>query len=332
MQEERMKILQMVADGKISADEAETLLRSLGSKQQQRQRQRRREHRHGPRPPRPPKPPKAPNMGQFAADIDNFTQGVERFVEGFVEGTVNNVVGGVAKAVRENVGSFANEFDQEFEDFDRAFDMSPTVIPIEPETSLDITNESGSLTFVSHDEPSLKITGAPKYQYHLNQKAGHIDLRNKRFGLDLTIHLPREVTQLSVRTEVSSIMALGLRQTPRDLQLKSEVGSIDVNLGTITTGRVLLKGEASRINLTLSEQSAVDVKASLGMGELDIRFPFNEVDQGPGYFSGSLNGGGAKVRVMSQHGEINIEPLVPLAADNSTTATDDDSDPPMKDS
>ena len=96
MQEERMKILQMVAEGKISADEAETLLRSLGSKQQQNQRtrQQRREHRHGPRVPRPPKPPKAPRMNQFTAEINNFTQGIERFVEGMV----GDVVGGVTDA------------------------------------------------------------------------------------------------------------------------------------------------------------------------------------------------------------------------------------------
>lgn len=327
MQEERMKILQMVAEGKISADEAETLLRSLGSKQQQtqRNRQQRREHRHGPgapRPPKPPKPPKPPRMGQFTTEINNFTQGIERFVEGMV----GDVVGGVTEAVRDNFDSFTKDFDQEFEDFDQAFDLSPTSLAVEPDTALFIKNEDGLLTLVSSDEPALKISGAPAHHYRLHQKNGRIELHNNRFGLNLTIHIPREVTQLSIQTELSAVMAMGLTHAPRDLQIKSQVGRIDLNLGTVTAGRVLLKTEASPINLVLSEQSAFDLKASKTMGDIKAHFPFDEVEQAAGYLSGSMNGGGAKIRLISAVGEIKIESLSPAGANQSPSPTSYDVD------
>ena len=302
MNEERMAILSMVAEGKITVDEAEALLQSLGSPEEtqprhqyKRKERRERRERRGRRPPRPPRPPRAPRVPE------EFIEGMHRFKEGmghFVHDVVNDVVEGVQE------GFEAFEF--EFEDFDEAFDTSPQTITVAPETSLVIKNEQGSLTIIGTDEPVLSVSGAPRQHYKLQHHRNQITIKSTRFGAALTVHVPRNVTQLGVKSQLSAVVAKNFHRLPRDIQIKTQTGNIDLELGTIAEGRILLKTQTGRVRLSLSEQSAFDLKASKAIGEIETGYPLEVIEQGPGYLYGNRNGGGAKIRLATQVGHIEI--------------------------
>ena len=308
MNEERMAILRMVSEGKITTDEAEALLKSLGSEKktdEPQPQERRRGKRRGPRPPRPPKPPKPPrgfrrpDMGNF--DMGNFADGMNEFAQEMSQ-FAHNVAGDVIHSVRDNFDAF----DREFEEFDENFDVSPQTIEIEPNTTLIIKSNDGSVMLLGTDEPTLSISGAPKMHYKVHRQGNRVEIKSKRFATTLIVHVPRNVQQLNVKTQLSSVVAEDLMLGPQDIQIQTQVGSVDLNLGIITDGRILVKTQVGNVKLAVSEQAAFDFKASKTMGNIDVDMPLADVTEGNGYLMGSYNGGGAKIRVASQVGGIQL--------------------------
>lgn len=296
MKEERMAILRMVAEGKINAEEAEMLLEALGGQEKtarQRGRARRKERRG--------------RRGDFA-----------RGMEDFVQGMVHDVVGSTHDAV----GRAFESFEKEFDFFDQELDSTPQTIPVSPGTTLSIKSNSGALTLFGTDEPELKVSGALKRHYKIRRNEQAIEIKANRFGAALTVHVPRAVERLGVNTNLGEIIARNFGPELKEIGIRTHTGNIALEMGTVTDGRILLKSHTGVVKLMLSEQSACEIKASTAhIGEIETELPLDITERGMGYLIGTLNGGGAKIRLATHTGEIFIEPLRQAPSTRSTSPT-----------
>ena len=282
MKEERLAILRMVAEGKINAEEAEMLLEALGGPEKGAREQARawRKQRRG---------------------RDDFTRGMGNFMHGIMQ----DVVG----SVNEAMGSAFNSFEKEFEFFDQEFDAAPEIITVSPGTTLGIESNSGALTLFGSDEPRLKISGTLKRHYSIKQQDDKVIVKANRFGVALTVHVPRAVERLMVKTNLGEILARNFTNSLKEVQIETHTGNIGLEIGPVREGRFMLKSHTGLIKLILSEQSACSIKASAThLGEIETTLPLEVSERGAGYLVGTLNGGGAKIGLTTHTGEIFIEP------------------------
>lgn len=314
MKEERMAILRMVAEGKISADEAETLLEALGASEETTEG--RRQHRHrrhrGPRPPRPPRPPRG--IGRFAEDMEHFAEGLAE---------------SISESVQEGLGSFDDEGDffREGDFFKQEFDASPQNLTIEPGTTLEVKTHSGALALFGTDEPQLKISGAHRRHYKIQQNGNRVQVKANRFGAALTIHIPRTVEQLSIKNHLGEIVARNLTASLKEIDIKSHTGSIALETGAIRDGKIWIKSHTGVIKVALSPQAACHVEAVADhMGEVETNLPLENLERGVGYLKGTLNGGGADIRLSTHTGRIQVEASTPVTGETHIDPEEDDFD------
>lgn len=288
-----MKILRMVAEGKINADEAETLLEALGG-QTERTSQRQRRARRGPygrRPPRAPRPPRG---------IGKFVTGMEHFAHDLTDSIMDSI---------EDSFGLSGE---EAEFFGQEFDTSPETFSIPPGATLAIQSNSGALTLFGTDEPELKISGALRRHYKVRQEDDQITVKANRFGAALTIHVPRTVERLVVKTNLGEIVGRNFSDTLKETQIQTHTGNIGFDVKTLSEGRIWLKSHTGTIKLSLPEQSACNIQAvAKTMGEIETDLPLDDIERGAGYLKGTLNGGGADVRIATHVGGIFIEASSP---------------------
>jgi len=295
MREERMAILRMVAEGKITADEAETLLAALGSQDegatqhQQRHQRRRGRGRSRGRFPKPPKPPKSlRGMGRFAADMEHFAE---------------DLAGTITESLQEGLGFW----DEDGDLFQGQFDTSPETVSVEPGTTLEIKTNSGAITLLGSDEPALMISGGLRQHYKIQQSGRKIEVKAKRFGTALTLHVPRTVERMQVKTNLGEITLRNFTNALKEAHLKTNTGNILFETGVVADGKIWLKSNTGLIRLLLSAQSACNLKAAVShMGEIRTNLQLDGLDRGPGYLKGTLNGGGADVRLVTNTGEIRL--------------------------
>ncbi len=300
MKEERMAILRMVAEGKINADEAEILLEALGRPKEKTKERRSRQHRRGRRGHRVPRPPRMPKgMGDFVESADNFAR---------------DLTDSIVDSVQESLGAF----EREFESFEQSFDSSPYITSVSPGTTLLIKSQAGGVTLFGTDEEALKVSGPLKKHYKVKQHHDKIEIKVKRFEAALTVHIPRSVERLIVKTQLGEVIGQNFTNSLQDILVKTQTGSINLAIGTITEGRIRLVSQTGQVKLRLSERSACEIKAAAAhMGEIETDLPLTAMQHGIGYLKGTLNGGGAKVHLETQTGGIFIE------ATEATEATEE---------
>jgi len=311
MKEERMAILRMVAEGKISADEAETLLEALGASEETTEgRRQQRGHRYrGPRLPRPPRPPRPPRgVGQFVEDMEHFAEGL-------------------AESISESVQEGLGIFDDEGDFFQQEFDAAPQNLTIEPGTALEVKTHSGALTLFGTDEPHLKISGAHRRHYKIQQNGNRVQVKANRFGAALTIHIPRAVEQLSIKNHLGEIVARNLTASLKEIGIKSHTGSIALETGAIRDGKIWIKSHTGVIKLALSPQAACHIEAVADhLGEVETNLPLENLERGVGYLKGTLNGGGADIRLSTHTGRIQVEASTPVTGETHIDPEEDDFD------
>jgi len=302
MREERMAILRMVAEGKITADEAETLLDALGAEPEATFAHHRQRLRHRlPRPPRSPRPPR----------------GARRFIMG-MENFAHDLAESVAGSIEDSLGPF----DEEFDFFEQEFDSTPSSISVSPGTTLIIKSHGGALTLFGTDEPNLKISGALRGHYKIRQHEDKIEIKAKRFGAALTIHVPRTVERLNIKTNLGEIIARNFTDTLKEAQIRTHTGNIGFETRAITAGKIGLKSHTGMIKLNVPSQSACNIQAiAHSMGDIETDLPLEDIEQGMGYLKGSLNGGGADIRLVTHTGSIFIRSSTPPSSHESPIVT-----------
>ena len=90
--------------------------------------------------------------------------------------------------------------------------------------------------------------------------------------------------------------------------MRTHTGNIALETKAITQGKIWLKSHTGIVKLTLPDQSACTIQAAARhMGEIDADLPLENVEQGMGYLKGTLNGGGADIRLSTHTGDIFIK-------------------------
>jgi DUF4097 and DUF4098 domain-containing protein YvlB len=274
MKEERMAILRMVAEGKISADEAETLLQALGSSQPEPGPRRRSERRQ-----------RGKRSWNWPVDVEHMVEETVGFVDDVVE-----------------------SFEKEFSFFDKEFDSSPQTVQISAGTTLVVKAQSGNINLIGTDSADLQISGAVRWQYKVEREKQVVQVKAKHFGANLTVHVPTAVSQIIVKSHLGQVIGRGLGNQLKDIQIKTQTGNIALELGTITEGRILLKSQVGQIKLRLPKESTAEVRAATHhMGDIETNLPLTKLERGSGYLKGMLNDGGADIRLATHTGGIMIE-------------------------
>jgi DUF4097 and DUF4098 domain-containing protein YvlB len=248
MNEERMMILQMIAEGKIKPEEGAKLLDALGSKKK-------------------PSPD-----SEESEDWEGPEFGID----------------------------FADD------PFKESFNTSPTITTIPEDTRLIIKSQIGALMLIGTDEPEIKVSGVPRSQYKLIRKNNVVILKTNKLGAALTIHVPRAVTQLDVKSHMGKIVAKNLSHTLQKVDVFSHTGQIRVETETITGGMFKIRSKMGKIEFYLPAESACDVSAATKMGDVDTELPLEIDEDGFGFLRGKLNGGGADVKLVTNMGQIVI--------------------------
>ena len=141
---------------------------------------------------------------------------------------------------------------------------------------------------------------------------------SKPFEISYQIKLPRH-TDLVLETGVGDLEASGLEGDIEadlgvgEIYIEKVNGSIEVKTGvgkihlSLVSGPVNATTGVGEIILTLPSEAAVDLKASSGMGNIDLDFPL-EVKGGfmSKVVQGEINGGGPLISLETGVGEMKL--------------------------
>ena len=242
---------------------------------------------------------------------------MRRFMAG-MENFANDLAESIVGSVEDSLGPFEEEFDF----FEQEFDSTPTTISVSPGTTLIIKSHGGALTLFGTDEPNLKISGALRGHYKIRQNEDKIEIKAKRFGAALTIHVPRTVERLTIKTNLGEIIARNFTESLKETQIRTHTGSIGFETRAISEGKIGLKSHTGMIKLNIPGQTACNIQAvAHNMGDIETDLPLENVERGMGYLKGSLNGGGADIRLVTHTGGIFIRSSTPSPPDEAPIVT-----------
>ena len=268
MNEEKMTVLRMLAEGKINAEEAARLLEALGEEE-----------------PSAREWPWERMMRHAERKARHWQERVGRgwFLGPFMrwEGTLHG------------------------DPFESGFDRSPQSLPASEGMTLRITSAMGDVQLIGTDEPNIRIEGAPRRHYRVEQRDKVVEIHAARVGAGLTIYVPAMVDEVAVQSHLGEIAAKGLRNP--NVNLMAHTGEVSLELGAVQEGSVRLRSHVGNVTLYLPRSARCEVRAmSENVGEVHNDSPLEVVEQGAGFLHGTLNGGGADVRLVTHTGEIYI--------------------------
>jgi len=183
-------------------------------------------------------------------------------------------------------------------------DRSPKSIPVSGETGLVVRSHVGSLVIVGTDEEELRVSGAPRGHYRLSRPDDDILIRTVHPTGTLTVHMPKTITGLTVKSHVGRILAQNLSNSLRECEIRSHTGNIAVDTQTLLTGRFSIRSHVGRIEFFMPRASAAHVSARCRLGGVDCSLPLDTTEREPGRIEGLLNGGGADIRLQSHMGQV----------------------------
>ena len=197
-------------------------------------------------------------------------------------------------------------FDSSLSDdpFQAESDRSPRSMPVPEDTGLAIHGHVGAFVLIGTDESDLRVSGAPRGQYDLRHLDDWISVRSRRPVGTLTVHMPRTISRLTVKSHVGQILVQNLSNGLHDCDIRSHTGSITVDTETLAAGRLNIRSHVGSIDLSIPRESAADITAHCRLGRVDTDLPMDIAERKLGYLQGTLNGGGADVRLRSHFGRI----------------------------
>ena len=301
MDEEKRKILQMLSEGKISAEEAEELLEALEESKKN----------------RIPGVAKEEPERRWPWDREGWPFGKKRPKWALIR------EGGLFTGKVPFQGS------------------TERTIEVSEGTELQITVGGGDLKISRSQDPELKLRAAlyrckiDKDERRVEISAGGADLelevppaisalRLTSGGGDISV----EGVSLSLKAKVRGgdfrgaqlEGAIEVHATGGDVKLEnvdspalevaSHAGDIDVTMGTVKDGRLNLRSLGGDVSLKLSPDSAFDVQIETLGGEVHTDLPLEVAEKRKHRLrhrlKGSLGGGGAQISLTSQGGDVSL--------------------------
>lgn len=190
--------------------------------------------------------------------------------------------------------------------FQAEFDHSPKSIPVPEETALVVKSHVGSILITGTDEKDMRVSGAPRGAYRLTRSDDQIFIKTVLPVGTLTVHVPKTITGLAVKSHIGNIVAKGLSNTLYDCEIRTHTGQIEVDTETLVAGRFNIRSHLGKINFFIPAASAVYINARCRLGGVGTDLTMDEVVERQGHLKGSLNGGGADIRLHSHMGQIFI--------------------------
>lgn len=310
--DERLAILRMVEEGKITVDEAVQLLDALRAAQrraEQSQEDRPRDRERG----RPDWQPKFETVFNKVFDkvfeVQSKFGGLDRMFEDLFQSREDQTVDipeGSEVAITCHAGSLTvrgtDSGQMRVGSDHRAFGPLAPRVQVDRETKrVDITATAHSLTVEVPWQAvavQARVTGGNMTVSDLSASltvkvaGGSLDVRDVTGALTAAvIGGPAELT--------------GIQSS--DLNVEAKGGSVSVTLGTLTAGTVALKTVGGNIALRLSAASAFEIDAEAKPGALRTNLPI-AVQTGTiaERIRGVYNGGGATVQLSARAGNIDV--------------------------
>jgi len=308
MSEERTLILKMLADGKITPEEAEKLLRALSGEPA---------GRRGPRRPK--------RSEEREGDAKAVFRGIGKVFDEF-----GNIVVDVVGQVKDSLSGVSDIL---------SGTEGMQIVDVPAESKLILKHGGGSINLHSAEGEQLVINGAKRSckvnldeaTTEITSLGGHldvgmpqrlVDVEVKAGGGSFTIEnlslnrLSAKVAggNLSINNSSAKITASVIGGTiqmqgiqSEKLEAKSAGGGIKLNMGTLTSGEMSLSSAGGHVEITLARDSAFEVDASMVGGQFESELELEIIESSPGHTKAKYNEGGASISLSSKGGNVRIK-------------------------
>jgi hypothetical protein len=303
--QERLMVLKMLEEKRISAEEAEELLSALGRAEAERGGGERPRTERGPGPERPAFEPDL-DFGELGRTIRNT---VRRFTEGF--GTMADKAPwgrGFGDWIRDTLGEARISVEREIRiplELDRppvriAFEGSSGAISIRTTDAPSITGTAIFTVFGPDEGTARRIAEALELVSERKDDTLALSIRSSA-AEDPTRQEPRRAVRREERIDLA---------VPRSAGLRITTTSADVTLRSLRSDTAV-RTSSGRISLRLSPEARVRVEATTTSGEITVRAPLTVERFTRTHFTGLLNDAEVTVRIESASGDIRIEAEAP---------------------
>jgi len=222
MNEEKMTVLRMLAEGKINAEEAARLIEALGEEA-----------------------PKEKAEGSWSFPFEEMGRGARHFMRH------------AGRAFRHGpMGDWAREGDP----FQEGFDTTPQTIAAREGMTLQVHNNMGAIRLESTEDQQIVVEGGPRRNYRIDQQDNTVMVHVNRMGSELTVRVPALVDKVVVHSNLGQIGARNLAND--EVQISTNTGEIEYEAGAIKTGAVRLRSDVGAITIRLPKDAAAEIRAA----------------------------------------------------------------------
>ena len=174
----------------------------------------------------------------------------------------------------------------------------------------------GDRAHISSGGQSIEVevpTGVTALQANIG--GGSLRIRDLRMSVEARsagggVHIEGVVGNIQASAEGGSVELVDITST--EVEARARGGSVSMTTGTMKEGRVLLESLGGSTRLGLSEDSAFEVHARAKGGHIvcdfpPIKEPVETTELGKEHFDGTFNGGGAHIELLAEGGHVAIE-------------------------
>ena len=127
------------------------------------------------------------------------------------------------------------------------------------------------------------------------------------------VHLEGVTGKIRASAQGGSVELVDITST--EVEARARGGSVFMTTGVIKEGRFILESMGGSVRLGLSEDSAFEVHAKARGGHVVCDFPplkqpMETPEPGKEQFDGTFNGGGAYIELLAEGGQVTIERIV----------------------
>lgn len=183
-------------------------------------------------------------------------------------------------------------------------DASTRRVVVSEGSRLVVTSHVGSLVVTGSDDPDVRIAGVPRRSYRLTQDDRGVSVSATHPTGPLHIRVPREITELFLKSHVGEVTARNLSNGLRHCEIRTHTGQIQVDTETLLYGRYHIKSHVGQINVRLPAASACHIRARCHIGLLNTDLPLDLAANDQRHLDGTLNDGGAEMTIQSHAGRI----------------------------
>jgi len=309
MNDPKLMILQMLSDGKITAEQAELLLKAIKDE-----------------------PGTSQRRPEIVIDPIR-TRRLGRAIEKAIR-SMPDIAGAINEAFQEVGETLSSSISSMLEDV--GMKGSEEVVDVLPDLTVAIKHGGGNLSLLGVEGNQVKITGArrrckvegnavniisgggsatielPRRLSSLDAKVGGGNLTVENLDGNLVASAAGgNVTLINISGESVHGNSTGGNLTLRDIQasfmkFRSAGGNMKAELGTITSGQLEFNSYGGGIELKLLPDSAFEVSIDSFGGDAYSEFELHDVKTERGFFKGKYNQGGASISLSAKGGDARL--------------------------